>query len=1837
MGLAQELNESIMNAIQMTSEKAIMNSNATYTLQCEVTEVVDPGKNEYKVKVQDNIITAYGTPSVTYKPEDLVQVLFPNGNDWSDKDAIIVGSVTYSTELYVENGNSSYINISENLINYSDEIELCTYTSEEKEFPLNDEIFKEKFLDYLKDYQTQKFSLDIQTKIEPMEQRAAGDYGLILKLPILKDDGSGGDPVPGYYDIKVNVDNIEGDPYNLSSYTTQEIYVEIPADLVQDGDKKPKLVAFVDGFSQADGKENDIFMKNFSFQAQEALTEEQKSNYYMTLVSDTGRYFIDVNEVKVIRPVLKVNGRDKNLKDYECYWFRENTRITPGNSKYCSYGKSGQECLNDYNSLGENEEGTESIQQVTDNYEYSVPQSSIYTSMKFKCVLVDKDGKAIEPPGYIVLTNKTRSDIEFNLKTSTGYNSYVKDTGNIYLIASIKANNIVQHDLISTSWQRFDKNGNAIDTNFYNIIRNNDKKDNGQIEYEISFPCSIITELNTIKCSFQREYTDSKTKEVKKDLIGSSELLIDTLGAYDYKIVIENGNYLFKYDGDGDSPLVADYNGPVSSRIKTIPSLTYRVYKADGTELTEEEYKYCKSTQVAPANDIAYQTTTMLTFDDIYKEDKYDGYYHIKNRRTIKYGIANRFNDNAFVNDINLIIEYDRARLEETTDIRFLKEGESGTNGSKYTGLILQNGCTYGEVENGYIHKFQLLYNGSNGLWYYMNRLNPNEPIEQFHGTSFSIQVYCNGEPDNSEVRSVTQSMFNENMTNAKTVMTPDNVNPLIGNLAVKAGATQDGVQDTSNIIQAKVNVGPAGDNVKPQEVIYIYYPIEISYITYPIYNKAVPNIKGGFDKVLYGSDGTNPQYNNVNYFEYYDDIEDEAYKAYNSYEQSEKGNLKPGGYAVIPDTDPVQYDYTKRKYIAKTTMESNDNFHYVKVKMTNSMQIENINAEITRINNDIITNTNIKNSQNSIIQMIHDLYSNQYHHSEHSLKGLLKENKDFISTRANMIKALNNALADLYDFNEEYKKLSPEIVPIFNYEVIKAQVEARKTLLINLGKIDVSGLPQITELNKINFEGASRKVLSDLDALISAYNGDIDIFNKYCDIYTRNYYNNYWQLWDRFKIGLNDFCSDQPDKLLEITEYKNLLDTLNQLILNMSNISDDVLIYTYADIKDKIFKEFDRLIEQYTDEAALITFDNKVNEYNKIIADLNVELANCKAEKEFALANSSVVHLKPIVMSINTRSMSYLNDQDGNKLYTGGADGEYLFAPQVGAGTTDTDGFTGITIGVKQADHKADLKQIGLFGYDHGQQSIFLSAQDGHAEFGKSGKGQIIIDPRNDRAIIKSGNYSTTDKTGMLIDFTTPEIKFGSGLFEVDSNGNVHAASGDIAGWTIASTQLYKNNLYLDSGTNHYKIVNGVQEIDYTSYGIYTNGHDKIEKTGNGFYLSNDGLSIGSKFKATKEGIVYVGSGATTGGTTSETGNHQTINGDSSHSYIAYGGSTAYSEADPDSATSAKVYIGTDGITLGKRFSVDSGGTIKAYAGNFGDWIIQGHTIESQPEDEGSGSNKTTYKIILDANGSIKAQSQKGNTTKTKQSISRKGKATFTDGDIGNQTINENNITKNGTTLDSSTGTVTCAILEANGSGHIGGQTIGSETLSGGGTTLNKNGTITCATLEANGTGHIGGQDISGSGLSKNNINISSNGSISNGENQQIKSDGTAKFTNVTISGGSISFGGTTINAEGLAMTASSTKVGTSTLNSYIESISVGTVNATNINTAIANANLTTSGSISCGTISVTSTTGSTCTGRIAFTGNGDITIGGYKLDGSVTTITVGDNSYRVFLAKDI
>ena len=117
------------------------------------------------------------------------------------------------------------------------------------------------------------------------------------------------------------------------------------------------------------------------------------------------------------------------------------------------------------------------------------------------------------------------------------------------------------------------------------------------------------------------------------------------------------------------------------------------------------------------------------------------------------------------------------------------------------------------------------------------------------------------------------------------------------------------------------------------------------------------------------------------------------------------------------------------------------------------------------------------------------------------------------------------------------------------------------------------------------------------------------------------------------------------------------------------------------------------------------------------------------------------------------------------------------ILAPQVGAGKKNEDNsFTGIFMGSVK-EEGAPKEEHGLFGYNAGQRTIALNAEDGSARFGATGKGQIVIDPSTGNALIESGNFNTEAGTGMRIDLSEPSIEFGSGNFKVDKYGRLTAA----------------------------------------------------------------------------------------------------------------------------------------------------------------------------------------------------------------------------------------------------------------------------------------------------------------------------------------------------------------------------------------------------------------------------------------------------------------------------
>lgn len=250
--------------------------------------------------------------------------------------------------------------------------------------------------------------------------------------------------------------------------------------------------------------------------------------------------------------------------------------------------------------------------------------------------------------------------------------------------------------------------------------------------------------------------------------------------------------------------------------------------------------------------------------------------------------------------------------------------------------------------------------------------------------------------------------------------------------------------------------------------------------------------------------------------------------------------------------------------------------------------------------------------------------------------------------------------------------------------------------------------------------------------------------------------------------------------------------------------------------------------------------------------------------------------------------------------------------------------------------------------------------------------------------------NSNTTGK-GLLINLTQPQIFSGDARFYLHDDG------GKIGGWTFDTHRLIGTGIGTGSGnnvtTNNETNASNKQEnqaivLDATRSRIYSGDKDQFSSTRPGFHLSPKGLVFGDSFKLRSahydEDNNKINAKLELG---TLSGRHWVISSGNTNSYIAYmktygnnhtqpiqfhsGSSTGlqkigigrYNENGEEIKEDVvEVYIGTNGISLGRRFSVDAAGNLRAYTGKIGGWTIDGTTLSAQ-------------NIVIDSNGSIRHQ----------------------------------------------------------------------------------------------------------------------------------------------------------------------------------------------------------------------------------------------------------------------
>lgn len=1599
MDTTNELQQSLLDTMNLISSKLADSTNAPVTIKAEIVEQLDSGTRLYSIKYGGTVYKdAYAISSVTYEPSTMVFVLVPDNN--FDNTKMILNAVIPSadeeadeelTDIRVPLGDNMVLSELDLDLNETNVIELKSWLNQEytdilDQHPTDPPKITEKFNavinDYLSKYRTLLFSAKIRTEID-IDYQSKGNYGLKLILPFVQIDTSKSgeeSKVKVNKEFVMDVTNMLGNPYKYKAYQNVQLYFDIDDTLIYDTEGKAKIIPFTKdfGYISIPDKDADIYIRDISVEMVETIPAQETQGYYLTLTSSNGHYFLNdsmysAENTKTLTPTLRVNGKKTNCSSYECYWFVEDSSVDVTHENYFRPGGIGWKCLNKRINEGTDDTGKKTFQYTTNIYSWEVNASDVVSKLRYKCLIMKKD---ISVSAIIELKNLNKPP-QVSLTTDSGTNTYIENIGDVHLIAKVDNSNPIRDEVLySTAWQLFDKDGNYKGNDFFSIEDEVLDPESKSYELHISFPVTEIEKIATVNCTFYQSYKkDLEDTELTTQTIGTDSIKLKTASDINYIVSIVGGDKLYKYDPEGDSPMEANYDGPVSSKLTACDPLTFKVFKADGKEFTEAEYSHCHFTWTFPNKD------TMLVLkspEADNKDEENPEYYYISgigNTTNLEYKIRPTFKKEYTNNTIFLTLTIgDQETIETSTIMQFTKDGAGGTNGSKYAAIIEYNNYPYKVKDtNNQQRKFQAIYvqesmegeDLDSGTWYgyeqdqFEEREDPDtherytvyllKPLIDCF--PFTVDIYSNEIQLNNTLETtyytVDWSLFDA--FESDPFFEIDNIKEgkeTVGKLKERKDYSiwkhtdlskpeEEDEKIRCNIIQATVRItGNTEEGDLAEEVLYAYYPIEMARVLpnaveveadgKVIMKGIIPSMEGGFEEILYASDGSNPDWQRGNDFHCVDSIYNNDAEL--EYEWSVSSNL-------------VRADLTNRTAIDKisprTKFEHNITNNYVKVDLNFTDEVEEkLNKEKDKLNQQIETKKEAIKDQNdlkdAVLEMVKVLSLNTYKTDYlDKCKILLQDRYQLLNTLTDLKTQLNNILAYAQRIETRRKK------EIFTNEEIpnSANIENRIILLqkkeefaeildknykdVYLLKVDGSAktdfnLKTLPDSMKINNNSTDRvyvnnsfttkwnKTITDYNVLIAKYNtfivsneGKIERplyseliskIQKMPGLVPTNVGVTLFNTFNLLKVGVMALASTVTDYTNTVTSYT----AFENLLYNIA-----FLVRTYS------------TNPKYNEEGELESTDYTDKIYGTKISALEKEKSEFKSKVEeidriFNLG-TRLIYVKPILMHMNSAEMSYLRGWDGHKLYTDTKDGtdEYLFAPQLGAGKMEEGKFTGMMMGVRRFNNSSE-NHIGMFGYSGSLQTMFLNADDGSAIFGKSGSGQVIIDPSQNLGLLYSSTYF--EDTGF------------------DSSGKPLSYSS--LGKSTKGMAICLGGIIKEPGKEPTTQPPYIHFGDLTGH-IYSGGHNTIDKTNNGFFLNAEGLSIGSYFQAKNNGI-RVGQ---------EGSNSWKIVSNATTSYIGYNATSlsfGFENDKPkfeDGARDNSIYLGPEGFRVSKGFAVTKDG----------------------------------------------------------------------------------------------------------------------------------------------------------------------------------------------------------------------------------------------------------------------------------------------------------------------
>lgn len=1360
-----DLQNSILESISILANSASQSTPTTLTVEAVVLNAVDAGSGLYLVEYLGNKFQAYSDVTSKYSPGELVYVLIPNGD--FTKNKIILRAVAPSAKNYIEDTSKNfyYNNVSNNLLDFGGTISLSSYNNEEvnltEYIPNVMTILNEYYKDGVKTF---KLSTSVKTNILG---QSYGNYGLKLRIPIK----SG-----GLREYVLDTGDILGNPYTLNTWTPQSKVFTIE-DL--DSSRSVELYAFVDGFIEDEilKEKYDIFFQGLNLFGVELITgSTEVTSYRLALSASDGSLFLTEDNNKTIIPQLFINGAETSLEGFDCYWFMEDATVSISSKEYLAEGGVGWRCVNKKSSVSTTSLGSLDIQYILSDYFYTVLFSSIEdkVSCRYKCV-INYDGILISK--IIELRNYVTQPFEISLSTSSGSTTFIQGS-DIKLTCELKKIPVDLAQEIVYIWHLYDKQGNFIDKNFINYT----KQSLGFVEVE--FSSNLIDELGIVRVFICKLDTDTRVLKT----IGSAAINLAIAIDGEYFISITPNNILYKYDSDGDSPLIADYDGP--NPISAIEPLRVHIYKKDGTELTDSEYQMANIQWILEEDSL---------FKPLNKADEVSGNLQYFYSQDFPYSIASTFNKNDNEKKLLVTVDVNGTYLEAEPNIQFFKEGVSGLNGSKYTALIFYGKDKYNPYTVDFGHNLvaiKYINTSSTEPGVYWKTYNKNGSIIDFNSAQpLELKVYKDGKIIEIAKNNISWDIF-ENVGN-------NNFSVVDGKVNVETKT--NGVDHC--IIQATVII-PGDSDTSTLEVLYCYYPIDIiEYQADSLYpNKALlPLITGGFFAVEYTKDGINPTYDTTKNFE-----------LACQYEKSDESN-RFYGYNWRSSDEQMLFLNNKsnasRQEVSPTNRyDSVVNNLFISLDVTpKELKSEDMHAkpDETLVDSKIVQLENNRTYTELLLNRINEIYS-IWQSNLNICTDLLAYRESILLELDKLDIILDNIL--MIRENSEQAKTLKEQINNMRTQVYDFQTNSNNPdyslYFLNLEYIDSIADTAVTKM-----------LGSDFNREIIFYNSACENLIKYA---TTEFYSNAIKAYKTIKnVSIKDIKDIDYADLRK--EYQIIANKFQEVIDGIKYQTSMIALHDYLEYVITILSNYSVWDgNKYILSNSLSNwFDNEIN---NIDAEYNQQLAlyNCDI-KQNATKNIPITVKRPVMFLYSRDGLSTVQGWDGNKIYVED-NTEYLTSLHAAVGPLQTQtfslrgaaaGFNGVALGTHvKVNNDSEERDQGIYGYYNGKQTFMLNATNGVASFGVKGQGQIILDPSQETGIIRSGNYSTTNSytdennitypgQGMQIDLTTPEIRYGSGYFIVDKNGRLNAKEAIIDGTIYAKDGVFEGKVIAGEGSS--------------------------------------------------------------------------------------------------------------------------------------------------------------------------------------------------------------------------------------------------------------------------------------------------------------------------------------------------------------------------------------------------------------------------------------------------